>query len=310
MSPVFLHSLWRSASTYVWSRFRTLDGVVAYYEPFHEMLGVAGPDELAAQSPDGWAGHHPKLDRGYYAEYLPLVAGRGVPGFQKAFTVDHYFEEDEVLATERPYIDLLLNHAQGRVAVLACCRTIARAPWLRRQYDGTHIVVTRDPAQQWYSGYLRKIEAGHAYFEVMPFHILGKAKWEPARRIARLFGIPCHEASSFFLEHEFYFSQFAGAEFERSYAAFYSLLHLSLQRAITAADIIIDIDRLSADEVYRRDATDRIYAATGLPVSFDDAAVARHQLPRPAEDFKRIELSVKALIANSTGSGKVRVGGR
>ena len=27
MSPVFVHSLWRSGSTYIWNRFRALDAV-------------------------------------------------------------------------------------------------------------------------------------------------------------------------------------------------------------------------------------------------------------------------------------------
>ena len=300
MEPVFIHSLWRAGSTYVWNRFRAADRTVAFYEPFHEILGVANREELAAQSPDAWSGRHPKLDRGYYAEYLPLVRDRGIPGFQKSFTVDHYFEEDDVLAGEEPYLDLLFAHAGGTgcTPVLACCRTLARAPWLKRRYGGTHIVLTREPAQQWHSGYLRKLEGGHAYFEVMPFQIIGKSQWEPARRLARLFGIPRYEASSFFLEHEFYFAQCGGAEFERSYAVFYALLTISMRRALEAADLVIDIDRLSSDSSYRNEIEGQVASKTGLSVTFDDSNVARHLLPRPPEAFRRIERSIEAFLAD------------
>ena len=296
MGPVFIHSLWRAGSTYVWSRFRALDTVRAYYEPFNEALGVATREELAPLSPELWLSNHPQLDRGYYAEYLPLVAGRGVPGFAKPFTVDHYFADDATLDAERPYLDLLMAQAQGRTPVLGCCRTLGRAAWLKRRYGGTHILIVRDPVQQWLSGRLRKTEAGHAYFETMPFHILGRAGWEPARRAARLFGIPDLAAESFFLEHERYFALFGGASFELSYAVFHALSALSLGRALPAADLVIDMDRLSAEPAYRRDAASRVAALTSLGVTFDDARMARHPLPRPAEDFARIEKGIAEII--------------
>ncbi|HLG85962.1 MAG TPA: hypothetical protein VKZ79_02070 [Alphaproteobacteria bacterium] len=300
MNPIFIHSLWRSGSTYVWSRFRAIEAAIAYYEPFHEILGVATREELAAQSPDKWPARHPKLDRGYYAEYLPLVLDRGVPGFQKGFTVDHYFADDDALASEQPYLDLLLSHAgrEGRVPVLACCRSLGRLPWLKRRYGGTHIVLRREPAQQWCSGHFLRIENGQSYFEVMPFQILGKAKWEPAQRIARLLGVPHHDEHSFFLEHDFYFAQFGNAEFERSYAAFHALLSLSLDRALNAADLVIDIDRLSLDEPYRHEIERRIATATGLTVAFDDCELPRRELPHAATDFSRIAQAVEALLAD------------
>ena len=301
MGPVFIHSLWRSGSTYVWNRFRAADAAIAFYEPFHEILGVATRNVLAAESPDKWRVRHPKLDRGYYAEYLPLVLDRGVPHFQKAFTADHYFADDDTLASEQPYLDLLLSHAdrEGRVPVLACCRSLARAPWLKRRYGGTHIVLLRDAAQQWCSGHRCRIESGQSYFEVMPFQILGKAKWEPAQRIARFLGVPHHDDRSFYLEHDFYFAQFGITEFERSYAAFHALVSLSLDRASEAADLVIDIDRVSSSAPYRHEIEQRVVGATGLKVTFDDCDAPRHALPRPAADFDRIVQSVEALLADS-----------
>ena len=308
MTPIFIHSLWRSGSTYIWNRLRALPEVCAYYEPFHEALGVATREELAPLSPEGWNSRHPRLDKGYYAEYLPLVGQRGVPGFEKAFSVDHFFEDDAVLASERPYITSLIAHAQqqGQVPVLGCCRTLGRAPWLKREFGGTHIVLTRDPRQQWHSGYLSKIESGHAYFEIMPFQVLGKATWDPALRFKRLFGIPTFESDSFFHEHEKYFAMFGSVAFERSYAAFYALLNLSLERAFPDADLVIDIDLLSESPSYRNEVVQSIEAETGLVVSFDDAKITRHDLTRGDQEFRAIERSVEALISVAPPARKRR----
>ena len=303
MDPVFIHSLWRSGSTYLWNRFRVLPDIHAYYEPFQEALGAGSREELGVLTPESWTSRHPHLEQPYYTEYLPLVGEHGIPEFEKGFSIDHYFEEDpSVLAGDRRYIARLIDYATSlsRTAVLGCCRTLGRAPWLKAEFGGTHIVLIRNPRQQWYSGYLRKQQDGHAYFEVMPFQILGKSTWRPARQVAKLLGIPTFDASSFFMEYERYFSLFGAAEPERSYAAFYAVQRLSLNRALPAADLVIDIDRLSGLPAVRADMEHRVRAATGLPVSFQDSAIAHHNIPSDLVDFAAIERGVDAMLGQDS----------
>jgi hypothetical protein len=297
--PIFIHSLWRSGSTYVWNRFRAAPELYAYYEPFHEALLWATEADLAAWTPDSWSSGHPPLGRPYFAEFLPMIAGRGLPGFAKSFSLDHNFEDDpQTLAGEERYVASLIDHArlQGKIALFGCCRTLGRVPWLKRRFGGTHLVLSRDPRQQWYSGHLRKVEHGNAYFDLMPFQILGKSEWEPARRIARTLGIDRFDAASFYLEHDRYFALYAGAAAERSYAAFSAVNGLSLARASPASDLAIDIDRLSADAPYRAAVQQRIGTLTGLAVDFADARIADHPIPQGLADFGRVERAVAALI--------------
>jgi hypothetical protein len=300
---VFIHGLWRTGSTYVWSRFRALPEVCAYYELFHEALGCETRQELANRSPGGWASRHPHLDTGYFAEYLPLIGGRGIPGFDKSFPVDHFFAENpDTLEPERRYIASLVAHAKrrGQAPVFGCCRTIGRAPWLRTRFRGMHILLVRDPRQQWYSGYARRREAGQAYFEVMPYFILGKAEFAPARRVARMLGIPMVDATTVDAEYQRYAALLDAADPEQSYAAFYAVLSLSLDRALPVADLVIDIDRLSADPTYRIGVERAVRARTKLDVSFGDAAVARHDIPPDLMNFDAIERSVSALLCRGS----------
>lgn len=296
---VFIHSLWRAGSTYVWSRFRTLPQVCAYYEPFHEALGCETRQELARRAPDAWASRHPTLDAGYFAEYLPLVGERGIPGFEKTFTIDHFFAESP--EAEGRYVTALIGHAGrlGQRPVFGCCRTLGRAPWLRRRFRGTHIVLVRDPRQQWYSAYARRREAGQAYFEIMPYFILGKAELEPARRVARMLGLPAVDATTVDAEYRRYAAILEAADPEQSYAAFYAVLSLGLDRALPVADLVIDIDRLSGDPIYRIGVERAVAAKTRLPVSFGDAAVACHDIPPGLMNFDAIERSISALLCRT-----------
>ena len=44
MAPVFIHSLFRTGSTYIWLKFRNNEQYYCYYEPFHEVLSILTRD--------------------------------------------------------------------------------------------------------------------------------------------------------------------------------------------------------------------------------------------------------------------------
>ena len=48
---IFLHTGWRSAGTWVWSRFRALQTVTAFYEPLHPILGDLTAADIPAFEP-------------------------------------------------------------------------------------------------------------------------------------------------------------------------------------------------------------------------------------------------------------------
>ena len=90
---VFLHSGWRCASTYVWSRFRRNPHTTSFYEPFGENLARSSHKRIARQTTQGWDSRHPPLALPYAEEYRPLLRSflKGVPGYRKEFALERYF---------------------------------------------------------------------------------------------------------------------------------------------------------------------------------------------------------------------------
>lgn len=82
MQNVFLHGGWRCGSTYIWSKFRALSAVTAFYEPFSEKALKYTVQRIATGIETAWDSRHPALDEPYAAEYLPLIVGVGVPLYE------------------------------------------------------------------------------------------------------------------------------------------------------------------------------------------------------------------------------------
>jgi hypothetical protein len=77
---IFVHAGWRTGSTFVWSRFRQSQGLVAYYEIFNEGLKDLAPSDVLRHAPRNWNSKHPDCSP-YFAEFLPLIhAGGGSLG--------------------------------------------------------------------------------------------------------------------------------------------------------------------------------------------------------------------------------------
>jgi hypothetical protein len=70
--------------------------------------------------------------------------------------------------------------------VLACCRTLGRIGWLKRRFDGFHIMLIRDPVQQWMSFYSLRRRPRPTYFELCHYvHAVGDWPAATPRRPGR-----------------------------------------------------------------------------------------------------------------------------
>ena len=181
---IFLHTGWRSGGTWVWSRFRALESVRAFYEPLSTLLGDLSLADIPAVRPTSNSGH-PPLDAPYYEEYRSFLQerARGVVGYRKRFGIDRFGDvpDDEFPAT-RAYLQNLCDRSieQGKVPVLKFCRSQGRLPWLKRAFpEAMHVFVLRNPAAQFASGWLLKQEWGNAFFVAAPFRVLGLNQTQP-----------------------------------------------------------------------------------------------------------------------------------
>lgn len=307
---VFLHSGWRSASTYVWSRFRRSPHTTSFYEPFGEALARCSPKRIQRVTAQGWNSRHPPLVLPYAEEYRPLLRPllKGVPGYRTAFALERYFPSQGGARAEVRYIARLIRHARrcGTVPVLGFARSLGRAAELKRALGGYHVLVRRNPLQQWLSCRTYRGQMPLSYFELCYFLILALAPaGTPASRFAGTLGLPRLPRG---LPQQLKTLQDAihpGSD-ELSYRAFTAVSLLSRTVAEPVADLVLDVDRLGRSLQYRETVRGRILADVGLSIEFDDCRVPSHDSALVPVDFAAVERDVRQrLLTCGAGLGLV-----
>ena len=294
---VFLHAGWRCASTYVWSRFRRSASTTGFYEPFGESLSRCSPKRIGRQTPQGWNSRHPPLTLPYAAEYCPLLRPliKGVPGYRKDFALARYFPTQAGVGPESRYLSRLIRHARrrGTHAVFGFSRSLARAPALKQALGGYHIIVRRNPLQQWLSCRSYRDEVPLAYFELSHFLILAlAAAGSPAHRFAGMLGLP-RLPRGLDRQYKFLHAALHPWSEELSYRAFTAVSLLSHGAAEAAADLVLDVDRLARSPQYRDAMGARILADVGLGIDFNDCRLPSRDPALVPVDFAAIERDVR-----------------
>ncbi|MBI1683339.1 hypothetical protein [Caulobacter hibisci] len=305
LAPVFVHSGWRCSSTYVWSRFRALPGVRAYYEPWHEHLQTMTHEIIARETPEHTRLRHPGGDRPYLAEFSELIAPNGgVAGYQERFALDGYrldAEQDD--AEQQAYVAGLVGHAQaqGEVPVLACCRTLGKIGWLKRRAGGFHIVLIRDPLQQWLSFYSLRKRPRPTYFEICQYVLM--SEFAEADGLRAELRVPESRGRGFAGRLAAVRERLKRAPAAVSFAAFLAVYILSYLKALPEADLVIDVDRLGRDADYTATVSKAVAAGCGLAPDFSDCRTPEPRDTAPAVAYRRISrrvverLDVRAALA-------------
>ncbi|MGO4168387.1 hypothetical protein [Novosphingobium sp. YAF33] len=156
LQTVFIHSSFRTGSTWLWFKFREQLDCYCYYEIFNEILGEINFKSIL-QSAEDWNSHHPQ-GAPYFSEFSPLLdKTEGIDGFDQDLALTDFFlssdgDKDRVRRTEA-YLARLVNLAQHnkRVPVLSCTRSIGRIKLIRELIGGTHILIRRRLLNQWFS---------------------------------------------------------------------------------------------------------------------------------------------------------------
>ncbi len=288
---IFLHSAFRSASTWFWSRFRALPGTLAYYEPFHEMKGSLTPEHIAHDRPDIWASGHGYLAEPYNQEYLDLLApAGGVPFYQERFAYDDYYAPPD--DRHHRYIEALVDHAGhlNKVPVFGFTRSLGRAAWMAKRYPGLHVVTLRDPWDLWAS-VVEQSARGNTYFDFR-FYLLAAIASHHAEHRAFFDGLslprPSGETPRRTMDFVHHF--FRATPAKPRFRAFLRLYMLDNLLALPNADVIVDMDRLSGETAYRQATTAELRRKTGFAgLDFEQCAMPRH--PPEADLGYRVALA-------------------
>jgi hypothetical protein len=258
-SAFFVHSGWRTGSTFVWSRFRETLGTISYYEYFNESLHLLTHSGVLQRTIHHWYSKHPACAP-YFVEFIPLIQPEGgVTGYDPSMAIELFIPREgpygSISQAEFDYISSLIDYAQGvgKIAVLTETRSLGRVAGMKAKFTGTHILLYRSIFKQWAS-FSEQAWIGNAWFFDATRAQLTASSHDPfIKKLIGVFGI-----DNFSPRNPKTFYLFVGL-----YLYLYS-------RAVDAVDLLIDVTKLAGDWRYRHDV-ETFLSAAGLQVDFSGA---------------------------------------
>ena len=304
MEPVFIHSSWRTSSTWVWQQFRLLAGTQCYYEPFHEDLSGMSRQTAMEMGTETWISGHAQTAP-YFMEYVPLLRKAGGVRLHEApFPYDWFIPEGGLTGRLRQkeirYVSLLIRHAEkkDRVPVLGFVRSLGRITPLKETFGGTHIFLLRNLWGQWMS-FVDQRRKGNNWF----YNKLRLIANQPGDRfltdIHNFYFRRCVELA---VDHKV-LPQLSGLTGQQFTKVVFDLLpegqmfelfmgvHLYLYlHAFFVADIAVDSTEMTRNADYRAQCEEQIRRMTGLPIDFSGGKqpTQRAEMINGAIDWQRI----------------------
>lgn len=243
-NPIFIHSLFRSGSTWLFERFRTSPAMYwCYQEPYHEALITlnTNPEALLSFSETTVrALRHPHMKAPYFQEFYAIrdeLKGQ----FDKKISYDSFFDPLVCPAFE-PYTAALILNARSR-PLLQCCRSFGRVSFLKTTFPGTHILLWRDPVSQWLSYQIND------YFDIVGLSILNAINPPEIIRLLRSeIGLNEVRAENFYEEYSTRLK--FPMDSKQRYQIFFALWLYHMIHNFPLCDMDINVDQLTQDAEY------------------------------------------------------------
>jgi hypothetical protein len=298
--PIFIHSSFRTSSTWLWSKFRANRAVVAYYECFHENLQSMSEKDVGEMRPDAWGSGHPDVEP-YFIEYLPLIRkplfrkSGGVKRFQECMAFANFFPaagyDGSLSKAEADYINLLVANAarRRRAPYIFCKRSLGRVRALKRAMGGVHIVLQRKLLDQWCS-YSEQARGGNFYFLRTLVRVVALNEHEPFMAFLGDFirslpgGSKDIQASE--LDNDDLFVVFVALHF------YLYLLTLDDANLVIKASDLVNAD-------YRRTVESQLLGFTGLTIDLSDAREGIRMPRRLLFDREKVRPEIERLCARA-----------
>lgn len=309
-TPLFIHSLFRTGSTYIWHKFRQQKEYYCYYEPFNQFLS-----DISLQRPYIWSHEskaaakvrHPEMTQNQLFEYKKcLKPGQtGVPFFKKSFSFDDYCNNASDPDKKR-YIDNLIQAAEdeGKRAVLQFNRSALRIGWFKTYFpDSINIYLIRNPRNQWQS-YISMAEEQHLdIFLIMDLLITGKNKnTQYFKNLSPYIYLLEFNSDRFQDEERVYRTLLDVYSYDELYFIFYFIWFTALWENVCHADILLAIDLLISDKCYAERIVEALEKKSITGINLSDVT------PRSYREYKletkkmaEIEQQVKAIIFQGHG---------
>lgn len=278
--PIFIHSLFRTGSTYIWNKFRQNDNYYCYYEPLHPALAHVTKDNIEnLMTKDFGSVNHPSLNKYYLYEYSSILdtKGPGVRYFKKSFSFDEFCNNKKNPALKK-YIDHLIYNAGEKTPLFQFNRTALRVKWFKENYpDSLNIYLVRQPRDQWQSYFEIQQKTNYSVFFVMDLLTASiNKKTGYFKPLARSIPLLKHRDRSFEKDEKFYRLLLDSYPGEERYFIFYYTWLRALIENVIYADFVLNINLLSQDTVYREAFSSFLKINDINDIDFEDSRLSKY----------------------------------
>ena len=279
--PIFIHSLFRTGSTYIWNKFRKNPHFYCLYEPFHQVLSETTMADLkTVLTRDHQLVNHPELDKYYLYEYRNLVnthPEKGIQHFKKNFSFDLFCLRKKELNQKR-YIDHLIKNAASKIPLFQFNRSAMRTGWFEVEYpDSLNIYIARYPRDQWQSYFELLKKTNDTIFYIMDIMIASKnTSHECFKMLSEYFPLIKYHDKDFKNEKEFYrIVEKSYSQQEKYFLFFYIWFKSYIENTINS-DFLLNINRLSTDSEYQKELESFIFNHSGEKLKFNDVQIKEY----------------------------------
>lgn len=153
---IFLHSMFRTGSSYLWSKFSENFNVRCYYEPFHETLSGLTLESIEKYEEETGQYHARLGYKNYWSNYKSVLNPiKGVNLYDKYFAYSNYTDNTE-LTGQFKYIEKLIEKASSvdLRPVFQFNRSALRQRWFKYRFpQSVNFYIFREPLSQFNSFY-------------------------------------------------------------------------------------------------------------------------------------------------------------
>ena len=266
---IFIHSLFRTGSTYLFEVFRKDNLNYCYYEPLNEILSNYKEEKALgkADNKQYTIMRHPQNGKDYFYEYPFNSDGIGVKLFNQNFSYNDFFLTKEDSNIELyDYINSLKEYAREKRPVFQFCRSALRTGWFKSNFKSVNIYIVRDPHDQWMS--YNTLENNN-YFNISNLMILCKSNLTIVKDFLDFMQIERYDANSLDSEYRYYEFIYKGFSVEMSYMFFYFVWILALFHNISESDIILDLESYENSNA-ERNRMDKLLSENYIILNFED----------------------------------------
>lgn len=277
---IFLHSLFRSGSTYLFNAFRSEQGFWCYYEPLHHQLIEIRQDRLAIfpfdkKTTDKMS--HPQLTRPHFYEFKAVLKNDHIPFFNIFMSYSEFASVRQHARLYKYVMTLLVSTPDKLTPLLQFNRSSLRIGWFKRFFrNALHIYILRDRRDQ-FESYFRQGEKYNIFLAINLYIIASNCKqWQFDQAYSSY-------RKDFRVTHDLYYDlkrlAYFAAELDGAvhYRVFLHLWITSLVEAKRHADIILDMNKLSESPEYNLQITQRLREKLSIsPSIFSGCRIKRY----------------------------------